>query len=450
MDILILAAGKGTRMKSDTPKVLFEIAGKPMLWWVIQSCSRLSPNINILLGHKPELVRQKMPYIPHENIFIQQQQLGTGHAVRTFVEKYSGKPDSLMVLCGDTPMLSADELERFKTEHEKSRAVVSVLSTYVENPYGYGRIVRTDGLMSSIIEEKDADDDVRKIREINSGIYIFNYDFLKREIFDLDTSNAQNEFYLTDLIRKAFNKGLETNVFCGDCINLTGINDIQGLSYARNEIRQRINSRHMDNGVDIYGSDTVWIDADVVIENDVRINPFTVIKGNSVIRKGSVIGPYSYIEDCVSDNASIEYSHAKGAVIGKDSGIGPFSRLREKTVISEKCKVGNFVEIKKSILSDNVKTSHLSYIGDSEIGKNTNIGAGTITCNYDGKNKNRTVIGENSFIGSNTCLVAPVKLGNNAYTAAGSVITRDVPDNALAFGRARQIIKLNYRRESNE
>ncbi|MCK9224279.1 MAG: bifunctional UDP-N-acetylglucosamine diphosphorylase/glucosamine-1-phosphate N-acetyltransferase GlmU [Candidatus Muirbacterium halophilum] len=447
MDILILAAGKGTRMKSNTPKVLFEIAGKPMLWWVINSCKNLSNKVNILLGHQPDLIKEKMPYISNESIFIQKQQLGTGHAVRTFIEEYKEDFDSLMILCGDTPMLSSQELENFKKNHIKSKAVISVMSAIIKNPLGYGRIIKKNNKLACIIEEKDADYTEKKINEINSGIYIIDSKFLKEEIFNINSNNSQNEFYLTDLVEKAFNKGLITNVYIGNSENLSGINDIQSLSEARKIIHNRINNEFMNNGVDIYNSETTFIDVDTVIEDNVSILPFTVLKGENTIGKNSIIGPNVYIEDCKIENSKIEYSHLKGVVVNKGCNIGPYSRIRENTVIGEKCRVGNFVEIKKTCLDKSVKVSHLSYIGDSDIGKNTNIGAGTITCNYDGVNKHKTKIGENSFIGSNSCLIAPVNLGNNSVTAAGSVITKDVPDNSLAFGRARQIIKLNYRRE---
>jgi len=453
VEVLILAAGKGTRMKSSKSKVLFEIAGKPMLAWVIDSVLPLNvQKINILIGFEGDIVKNQILNIyQHKkelfNFIVQKEQLGTGHAVKTFVDNTNFSSENLMVLCGDTPMLDNSELESFRKLHDNNNSVVSVISMVPEENYGYGRMVRdVEGNLEKIVEQKDCDEIKAEIREVNSGIYIFDKSFLIDNISNLSNKNSQNEFYLTDIVEFAYKSGKPASVLKGKFENLTGINDIQALSEARKVLHMRINNELMLNGVDIYSPETVFIDSSVKIENDVTIYPFSVIKGQSIIKKGSTVGPYACIKDSELEGAEIVFSHATGAKMKQQSSSGPFSRLREKTVLEEKVKTGNFVEIKNSVLKNNVKASHLTYIGDSEIDENSNIGAGTITCNYDGKNKHKTRIGKNCFIGSNSTLIAPLEVGDNSFIAGGSVINKNVPEKSLAFGRARQVIKTNYKK----
>ncbi|MGM0607851.1 MAG: bifunctional UDP-N-acetylglucosamine diphosphorylase/glucosamine-1-phosphate N-acetyltransferase GlmU [Candidatus Muiribacteriota bacterium] len=455
MDVLILAAGKGTRMKNSKSKVLFDIAGRPMIYYVIDSTFQVSPEkIHFVLGHDSENVIKKLNKHPMKNKFnyyIQKEQLGTGHAVMSFLKGIKEETDNILVLCGDTPLLSAEELADFKDYHIKNENTVSVITTELASPHGYGRIIKDkQGNIKRIVEQKDASCEELKIKEINSGIYIFDFNFLKRAAFNLKSSNSQNEFYLTDLIQISYKEGKKAGTFAGNKKHLSGVNNIVALSEARKIIQKRINENLMLAGVDIYSPETVYIDYDVEVENDTRINPFTIICGKSKIKKDSVIGPHVFLKDSVVEAASVEFSHLEGASLKKGAEAGPFSRLRSGTLLSEDSKVSNFVEIKNSTLDSNVKASHLSYIGDSHIGSNSNIGAGTITCNYDGKNKHKTIIGRNCFIGSNSTLIAPLNIGDNSFVAGGSTINKNVPERALAFGRSRQANKLNYNKESSD
>lgn len=415
LQVLILAAGKGTRMKSPNPKVLFEIAGFPMLFHVMKAFEGIKGvnKINVLTGYRSDLIREKIsPLFPETSFYLQKEQLGTGHAVKCFIDEKTVQDEDIFIACGDTPLLKKEELEEFATFHKENKNVLSVMSMSPEDPFGYGRIMTEENVPVEIIEEKDADNDQKKIRRVNSGIYIIKESFIRECIDKIDTDNSQGEFYLTDLVRLCYEKGLSSGVFEGNIHNLEGINDIKALSLARKEIHRRINEKLMLSGVDIYDPESTFIDLDVEIEADVKILPFTVIKSGSFIESGS--------------------------------SIGPFARLRQGSLVGKRCKIGNFVETKKAVFKDGVKASHLSYIGDSVIGKGTNIGAGTITCNYDGKNKFKTVIGEDVFIGSNTSLIAPVKIDDNSKIGAGSVISKDVPEYSLSYSRAKQSIKKNH------
>ncbi|MDK2885465.1 MAG: bifunctional UDP-N-acetylglucosamine pyrophosphorylase / glucosamine-phosphate N-acetyltransferase [Thermosipho sp. (in: thermotogales)] len=438
LKILILAAGLGKRMKSKYPKVVHKILGKPMISWVVETAKNFG-KVGVILGYKAEIVQNFLP--DDVDIFIQNEQLGTGHAVMC-AKNFIDENDDLLILYGDVPFISKNTLEKLIDEHKNKNNEVTILTAILENPSGYGRILKEKNGKIRIVEEKDADENIRKIKEINTGIYVFNGNFIKKNLDNLNNKNAQGEYYLTDVISFA-NK--VSTIMVDDFIEVTGINDRVQLAKVEKEIRKRINTKLMYEGVRIIDPDSTFIDPSVVIGKDTVIYPFTIIEGNTIIGEDCEIGPMTHIKDSkIGNNVKVIRSEVEKAYIDDDVSVGPFSRLREGTHLKTKVKIGNFVEVKKTTVGENSKAQHLTYLGDATIGKNVNVGAGTITCNYDGKNKHPTFIDDNSFIGSNSSLVAPIKIGKNSLIGAGSVITEDVPDDSLALGRARQIIKENW------
>lgn len=447
MKTLILAAGLGKRMKSKYPKVVHPILGKPMITWVVEKAKSFG-KVGIVLGHKAELVKQVLP--EDVEIFIQNEQLGTGHAVMCSKD-FIDENDDLLILYGDVPFISKDTLNKLIDEHKNKNNEVTILTAIIDDPSGYGRIVRDEMGKIRIVEDKDANNEIKQIKEINSGIYVFNGNFIKKNLDNLNNKNAQGEYYLTDII--SFANRVST-IVVEDIFEITGINNRVQLSEVEKEMRKRINRKLMFEGVRIIDPETVYIDPDVQIGRDTTIHPFTFIEGNTVIGEDCEIGPMTRIKDSkIGNNVKVIRSEVEKAIIEDNVSVGPFSRLREGTHLKSKVKIGNFVETKKTIVGENSKALHLTYLGDSKIGKNVNVGAGTITCNYDGENKHPTFIDDDAFIGSNSSLVAPLKIGKNSIVGAGSVITDDVPDNSLALGRAKQIVKENWvkmKREDNK
>lgn len=433
-------------MKSKYPKVVHNVLGKPMINWVIETAKNLG-KVGVVLGYKYEEVKKVI--LNNVEIFIQNEQLGTGHAVMC-AKDFIDENDDLLILYGDVPFITVETLEKLKNEHEIKNNDVTILTAILENPSGYGRIIR-EGNKIRIVEEKDANDEIKRIKEINTGIYIFKGEFIKKNLANLNNKNAQEEYYLTDII--SFSNKVST-VLVEDILEVTGINDKFQLALLEKEMRRRINTKLMLEGVRIIDPENVYIDATVKIGKDSIIYPFTFIEGETVIGEDCIIGPMTRIKDSkIGNNVKIIRSEVEKATIEDNVSVGPFSRLREGTHLKENVKIGNFVETKKSIVGTNSKAQHLTYLGDATIGNNVNIGAGTITCNYDGKNKHPTFIDDNAFIGSNSSLVAPVKIGKNSIIGAGSVITNNVPEDTLALGRARQINKEGWvktKREENK
>ena len=439
---IILAAGEGTRFKSDTPKVLHRVLGKTMLERVFDTVRDLADKTIVVVGHKAGAVRESIP--DKSVVFVEQKkQLGSGDAVKqaeTALKNFTG---DVVVLCGDTPLLRKETIKELVAFHKKNAAVCTVLTCDVGNPFGYGRIVRCGGNVSGIVEEKDASDEIKKIKEINTGTYVFSSRELFGALKKVKSNNAKKEYYLTDVISILNSEGKKVSAYktCWQNYGM-GINNRCELAVAEGIARKRILDNLMLSGVSIVDPATVYIDESVEIERDTVILPSTIIKGKTKIKTGSVIGPFSYIEDSsIGQNVEVKASFVYGAEIAEDVKIGPYSHIRKETKIAAKAKIGNFSEIKKSYIGVNTKVSHLSYIGDSHLEKNINVGAGTITCNYDGKNKHQTKIGEGSFIGSNTNLVAPVIIGKGVLIAAGSTVTDDVPDGVLVIARSRQVVK---------
>ena len=439
---IILAAGKGTRMKSIHPKVVHQVCGKEMVNHVIDAARSAGVGETVVvLGHGIDEVRAVVG--EDVKIAVQAEQLGTGHAVM-MADEYMGLDDTIMVLCGDTPLIEADTLEKFFAFHDEGGYAVSVLTTAVDDPTGYGRIIRDDqDRLVRIVEQKDANAQERAVKEINSGIYCFNGRFLKESLAKVDNNNAQGEYYLPDTIELIRNAGGLAGAYNGASIEeLMGVNSRLQLSEAETTMRKRINERHMVNGVTIIDVASTYIDADVEIGSDTIVLPGCMLTKGSRIGSGCKIGPHTSIENStIGDNTSVKKSEVIDARVGDNTNVGPFAYLRPKADIGNNCKVGDFVEVKNASFGDGSKASHLSYIGDAEVGKNVNIGCGVVFVNYDGKNKFRSIVKDNAFVGSNSNLVAPVVVEEDTFIATGSTITDDIPAGSLAIARQRQELK---------
>ena len=407
---IIMAAGKGTRMKSNKSKLVHEIYGKPLVKRVVELAEKIgSDEIVAVVGHLREQVQEVLG--DSVKYAYQDELLGTGHAVMQARKYLEGKKGKVVILYGDVPIIRPETLKNLISKSIKNKEYATLLTAKYENPMGYGRIIRDEGgNIKEIIEEKDADPLQKKIKEINSGIYCFDIEELLIALKKVKNDNAQGEYYLTDVIKIMNDEGLKTGaVIVEDNTEILGVNDRSQLELLTRVLRMRINSEHMRNGVTIEDSNSTYIYDDVEIGIDTVIHPNTVIKND--------------------------------VKIGENCEIGPNAYIREKCELANNVKIGSFVEIKKVKVGEGTKIPHLSYIGDTEIGSHGNIGCGTITCNYDGKNKNKTIIGDNAFIGSNVNLVAPVKIGDNVLIAAGSTITEDVPSGKMGIARERQTNK---------
>lgn len=439
---IILAAGKGTRMKSKYPKVVHKVCGKEMVNHIIDVSKKSGvKDIVAILGHESDIVKSRLP----ENtvIAMQTEQLGTGHAV-IMAKAHIKDEDTILVLCGDTPLIKEDTLKRLFNYHIENSYHATVLTTEVENPTGYGRIIRDKNLdLLKIVEQKDATEYEKLVKEINSGIYCFNGKSLRESLDLLDNNNAQGEYYLTDTIKIIREKGNKVGAFNGSTIEeLMGVNSRVELSKAEEIMRRRINESHMVNGVTIIDTNSTYIEADVEIGNDTIIYPGVMLRGNTKIGSGCTIEINSCITNSVvGDNSKVMNSTVIDSVIGENTTVGPYAYLRPKSKLGNNVKIGDFVEVKNATIEDNSKASHLSYIGDAHVGKDVNIGCGVVFVNYDGKNKFKSVVKDGAFIGSNSNLVAPVTVEKKGYIATGSTITDDVPEGSLAIARERQVVK---------
>ncbi|WP_366923353.1 bifunctional UDP-N-acetylglucosamine diphosphorylase/glucosamine-1-phosphate N-acetyltransferase GlmU [Metallumcola ferriviriculae] len=437
---VILAAGKGTRMKSQVAKVLHPLAGIPMALHVLRAVQDAGVKRRIVVvGHQANDVKETLG---EEFLYaLQEKQLGTGHAVQQTVDLWPQEEGPMLVLCADTPLITAETIKNVVEQHRRSEAVCSVLTAQVPDSHGYGRIIRDDrGYVQKIVEEQDADKREKEIEEINTGCYCFSRNELGVALRRLKPSNAQGEYYLTDVVEFFQQQQMKVAaVELDDYRELQGINNRSQLAEAEKVMRRRINERLMLSGVTMVSPESTYIDVDTKIGEDTLIQPNTRIMGASVIAGGCEIGPDTTIqESIVGGNTTIANSVVKKSRIGVDCTIGPFSYLRPGTELCDGVKIGDFVEVKKSVIGDGTKIPHLTYIGDANIGKRVNVGAGTITCNYDGVNKWKTIIEDGAFIGSSTNLVAPIRISADAIIGAGSTITKDVPANSLAVARGRQ------------
>lgn len=440
--VIVLAAGDGTRMKSGQAKVLHSVAGRSLLGHVLAAVDHLEPaQIRVVVGANRISVETHVAVIsPNATIVFQEKRGGTGHATQLALAGVSAAGTTL-VLAGDTPMLTGQSLAAFLDAHEAGDFAASVLTAEHPEPTGYGRIIRDDsGELLRIVEERDATEDERFIFEINSGVYAFDSAKLASAIGEITDSNSQGELYLTDVIGvlKKANESVAA-ILLEDFTEILGVNDRVQLAESAALLRDRINEQWMRDGVTIIDPTTTWIDATAKLSPDVTVHPGSAILGLTTVATGAVIGPRTTLTDCVvKEGAAILESIATDSVIGEAAIVGPFTYLRSGSVLGDSAKAGAFVEMKNSTLGTGSKVPHLSYVGDATIGDGSNIGAATIFVNYDGVDKHHTMVGDHVRIGSDTMLVAPVSIGDGAYTAAGSVITEDVPAGAIGVGRAKQ------------
>lgn len=437
---VILAAGKGTRMRSKYPKVLHKVGGKPMLQHVIDAATAAGCTEKVVIvGHEAELVEEMVG--AQGKIALQAQQLGTGHAVMQTAEALQGFTGTALILCGDTPLLEGEELKRFCQAHKESGAAATVLTAVMDDPFGYGRIIRDEqGNVQGIVEQKDATEAQKAIKEINTGIYCMECPLMFDVLSTLTNDNAQGEYYLTDVLAKLNQAGQKVGgVSTADSDMVMGINSRKQLATAEGVMRQRILDKLMDAGVTIMDPASTFIEASVKIGRDTIIYPYTWLEGSTEIGEDCEIGPNSRLTNVkVGDDNHLQFIYAHDCEVKSHVTAGPYVHLRPDTVISDHVKIGNYVEVKNSNVGEGSKLPHLTYIGDSDIGSGVNMGCGCITVNYDGKKKHRTVVGDNAFVGCNTNLVAPVTVAANTYIGAGSTITKEVPENALGIARARQ------------
>jgi bifunctional UDP-N-acetylglucosamine pyrophosphorylase / glucosamine-1-phosphate N-acetyltransferase len=454
LSAVVLAAGKGTRLKSATQKVLHPIAGRPALWWVLRNVAAARPSrIVIVVHHAADAVRGAVASwgIAPEPVFVEQgQPLGTGHAVLA-AEKAIGRAREVLVANGDFDPVIGDDVRALLRLHRRTGSAAALIATEVQDPGTYARVVRRGNRLVSIVEGTDATAAMRAIREVGTNWIAFRRDDLFRALPLVGRENRQREYYLNDVFRILLDKGERVAVLRVDTGGALGGNSRAGFAALTRVVRDRINARHMANGVTLLDPATTFIDVDVRIGRDTTIYPNTFLEGSTRIGTGAVIGPSTQIADSrVGEESTVRFSVVDGARIGRGVEVGPFARLRPGTVLGDGSKVGTYVEVKASKVGRGSKVPHLSYVGDATIGERTNVGAATVTVNYDGYDKHKTVIGDDVRIGSDTMLVAPVRVGDGAVTGAGSVITRDVPPGSLAVERSEQRTVKGYRKRKDD
>lgn len=446
---IILAGGKGTRMKTDLPKVMCEVLFEPMISHVIKAVKNAGcENICVITGHKHELVEAALP-ADVETAF-QSERLGTGHAVmmaRDFIHRH--EHDDILILNGDGPLMDAETINKAFDYHKENGNAITLISAIVDDTNGIGHIKRDEnGTLLRIVEHKDANEEEKKIRESNAGCYWFKGDMLLYALDRITNNNVQHEYYLTDSLEILIQKGCNVGAYVVENAEVTlGANDRKQLNQLNNIMKRGILDRHMINGVNIPSTDGVLIGTDVVIGNDTTILPNTILVGKTTIGNGCVIGPNTYIKDsAVGSHVTLDNTKLTDSTVKDGADAGPFAHIRGGSVIEENVHLGNFVEVKNSTVGAGTKCAHLTYVGDADVGEHVNFGCGCVTANFDGVKKYRCKIGDHAFLGCNTNLIAPVEIGERAVTAAGSTITNDVPNDALAIARARQVNKENYKK----
>jgi bifunctional UDP-N-acetylglucosamine pyrophosphorylase/glucosamine-1-phosphate N-acetyltransferase len=439
----ILAAGEGKRMKSDTPKVLHKVCGKEMVNHVIDIMRKSEiESVNVIIGKGADKVK-KGTEDRNVSYSLQANQLGTGHAVMCAKDFLANKTGVVAIFTGDAPLITEETVRNLLKFYEEGNYKGAILTSIIENPAHYGRVIRdSKGDVLKIVEAKDCSEEEYKIKEINAGMYCFDIEALLNSLDKLTNNTAQGEYYLTDIVQILQSEGLKVGAMVIDYEETIGINSRIELAEAEIILRNRINKKHMENGVTIIDPNTTYIGTEVEIGRDTIIYPGNVLEGNTVIKEECILYPNSRISDSIIEaGVTIQSSVIIESQIGEGTTVGPFAYIRPESVIGKHARIGDFVEIKKSSIGDNTKVSHLTYIGDAEVGSGCNFGCGTVVVNYDGKKKYKTIIGDNVFIGCNTNLVSPVVVKDNAYTAAGSTITSEVPEGALAIARAKQVNK---------
>ena len=444
---IILAAGAGSRMKSNQAKVLQRIGGMSMLQRVLQTTRKLNSKSTVVLGHDKEGVLRHLQDIEGNiSTVIQANQLGTADAVKSALHNTTSD-ETILVLYGDVPLVSEKSLQELI---DKSENGFSILTTHLDDPFGYGRVITdTNNFATAIVEEKDASDDEKLINEIFTGILCINQKLLAAGLQEITNNNAAKEFYLTDLVKIIYAKGIKIKPIRANNDEVRGANSKSELESLESILRNMNAQDLLDKGITLADKSRTDVRGTVDAGNDCSIDVNVILEGSIKLGNGVSIGANNYLKDVIiGDNTTIEpFSHLCNANVGSNCNIGPYARLREGSTIEDDAKVGNFVETKKTTLGKGAKANHFTYLGDADIGENTNIGAGTITCNYDGTNKHQTTVGSDSFIGTNSSLVAPIEIGKNAYVGAGSVITKNVPDDALAVGRGKQVIKEDWSKD---
>jgi bifunctional UDP-N-acetylglucosamine pyrophosphorylase/glucosamine-1-phosphate N-acetyltransferase len=446
--VAILAAGKGTRMKSNLPKVLHALGGKSLVERVIDSVEPLSPSRRIVIvGYQSQEVKTAMDSISGLEFVEQTVQLGTGHAIQQLLPALADYSGDLLVLNGDVPLLRTETLQNLWQTHQENQNAATILTAYLPDPKGYGRVFCDgEGVVQQIVEDKDCTGAQRQNRRINAGIYCFRWTDLARVLPHLQANNAQKEYYLTDAVTQV---GKVMAVDVEDYQEILGINDRLQLATAHAILQQRVKEKWMMAGVTLIDPSSITIDETVELEPDVIIEPQTHLRGNTLIATGSRIGPGTLIENSqVGEKVTVQYSVVTDSVIQSGTRIGPYAHLRGHVEVGAGCRIGNFVELKNTQLGDRTNVAHLSYLGDTTAGTQVNVGAGTITANYDGVRKHRTKIGDRTKTGSNSVLVAPVTLGDDVYVAAGSTVTEDVPNDALVIARSRQVVKSEWQKKN--
>ena len=436
---LILAAGQGTRIKSDLPKVLHKACGKEMVNHVIDTLRKADiTDINVIIGKGSELVKEKTSS-REVSYSLQAEQLGTGHAVKCAIDFLKDKKGTVAIFCGDAPLIKEETVVSLFEEHNLNNNTATLLTSILDDATGYGRIIRDGNEVLKIVEHKDCNEEELKVTEMNAGVYCFDIEKLLEALNKLSNNNSQGEYYLTDVIGILKSEGEKVGAVVIDFEETLGVNSRTQLAQVEGILRKRINAKHMDNGVTLIDPNNTYIGADVIIGKDTIIYPGNVLEGNTVIGERCMLYPNSRINNSnIENDVEIQSSVILDSKVGEKTTVGPFAYIRPDSVIGSHVRIGDFVEIKKSVIGNNTKVSHLTYVGDAEVGENCNFGCGTVTVNYDGKNKNKTIIGNNSFVGCNTNLISPVKVEDNAYIAAGSTITDDVKSGELAVARAKQ------------
>ncbi|GIM30196.1 bifunctional protein GlmU [Clostridium polyendosporum] len=436
---LILAAGQGKRIKSNLPKVLHKVCGKEMVNHVIDTMRVAGlDEVNVIVGKGADLVREGTKD-RNVSYSLQEEQLGTGHAVKCAKEFLSGKKGVIAIFTGDAPLITADTVKDVIETHIKENNGATLLTSIIDNPTGYGRIIRKDNQVEKIVEHKDCNEQELKVNEINAGMYCFDIELLLSSLEKLSNNNAQGEYYLTDVIGILKSEGKKIGAMVTEFEETIGVNSRVELAIAENILKERINKKHMENGITIIDPSNTYIGADVEIGQDTIIYPGNILEGNTKIGENCVLYPNSRIANStIGNEVEIQSSVILDSQVGDETTVGPFAYIRPESNIGKKVRIGDFVEIKKSTIGDDTKVSHLTYIGDAKVGSGCNFGCGTVVVNYDGKNKHKTIVGNNAFIGCNTNLVSPVEVKDNSYIAAGSTITKDVPEGNLAIARAKQ------------
>lgn len=443
---VVLGAGMGTRMKSDVPKVMHEVMGKAMIEHAVGALEAAGvEHVVVVTGHKAEFVQACLG--ERATYAMQAEQLGTAHAVKMAEDVLANLDGTTVVVYGDGPLLTAQTLNRLFLTHEQSVAKLTMLTARTDDPTGLGRIIRKpDGTIARIVEQKDATLEELLITEINPGVACYDNKVLFEALAKVRNENAQGEYYLTDLVEIISRLGHKVeSVLTDNFEEILGVNDRVQLAEAGRIMRARINKRHMENGVTMVDPSTTYIEADVVIKADVILEPNVYLKGQTVISQGAIIGTGSNLVNAkIGERAHIQASFISNSVVGADATVGPFAHLRAESVVGAKSRIGNFVEVKNANLGEEVKAAHLSYMGDAKIGPRVNMSCGAIIANFDGKKKHKTIIGADAMIGSNVNLIAPIEIGEGAFIAAGSTISKNVPAEALAIARSKQQNKEGY------